>query len=517
MSGGAKAEAAGAGQEAIVAFLSGLEGDVQRIDTHASIVFLARDRVFKVKRAVKLPFLDYSTLAKRKLACEEELAVNARNAPAIYRRVVSITREADGLALAGTGPVVEWAVEMARFDERRTLDRLAETHAVPADAAEALADAMLQSHRRAPVADGTAWPASIASIIDRNIAEFRRQRHLPGPDVERLHDLSHRHLQILLPLLRQRADKGLVRRCHGDAHLANIALIDGKPVLFDAIEFDPAIATTDVLYDLAFAIMDFLHFGDAGAANRLFNRYVAAAWPACADAFTLWPLFLSMRAAIRSLVQFTKHRLCPDDPLCLRQADEYFRLALKLIEPGEPHLIAIGGRSGTGKSVLARQLAGRIGPAPGAVLLRSDIIRKELSGVDPLTRLPAASYTLESSHAVYGEMFARARNVLAQGLSVVLDAAFLQAAERDAATDIATRAGVGFRGAFLVAAPAIRAQRIAARRGDASDATAEVALRQETIDAGPIGWPQVDASGSADDTLERCAGMLPASAQLCIT
>lgn len=488
------------GQDEVLTFLA---RGTQRIDTHASIVFLAPDRVLKVKRAVKLPFLDYSTVEKRKGACEEELAVNARNAPAIYRRVVPITREAAGLAVGGKGPVVEWAVEMARFDENRALDHLARAHAVPPGVADALAEAMRISHERAPVADGAQWIASIGPIIDRNTAKFRGQRALAPSDVGRLDELSHRHLNDQLGLLQRRAASGLVRRCHGDAHLANIAMIGEKPVLFDAIEFDPVIATTDLLYDLAFPIMDFLHFGEADAANHLLNGYLQSGWREHGDALSLLPLFLSIRAAVRALVAFTKHELRPDDPACLADATSYFTLALNLIAPGKPSLIAIGGRSGTGKTVLARSIAGRIAPAPGAVLLRSDVIRKELAGVDALTRLPAASYTRESSDRIYGEMFDRARKVLAQGHSAILDAAFLTESERTSAAETAHAAGVDFRGVFLTAEPDVRAGRIALRRNDASDATEEVARWQEDIDTGRMDWPLVDASRSPGQTLAR--------------
>lgn len=500
-----------AGQDEVLAFLAGGAGSgvpARRIDTHISTVFLAPDRVLKIKRAVKLPFIDNSSLEKRRHCCEEELAVNAANAPRIYRRVVPITREANGPALDGNGPVIEWAVEMARFDENRTLDRLAAAHALPADAADELAKTMQAAHARAPVVDHPRWPASIATIIDRNTEKFREQRVLTAGDVDRLHQLSHQDLRDHLTLMQRRAAAGIVRRCHGDAHLANIVMIDEKPVLFDAIEFDAAIATTDLLYDLAFPIMDFLHFGEADAANRLFNGYLQAGWRDHGDALVLLPLFLSMRAAVRALVSFTKHEICPDDPACLADAKSYFALALQLIAPGKPSLLAMGGRSGTGKSVLARGIAGRIAPAPGAVWLRSDVIRKELAGVDALTRLPATSYTRESSDRVYGEMFDRARKVIAQGQSAILDAAFLAEAERAAAAEIARAAGVDFRGVFLTAAPEIRVQRIGARRADASDATAAVALDQESIDSGAVDWPLIDASGSQEETLARAAPFL---------
>ncbi len=510
----ALATSTASGQDEVLAFLAAGAGTgvpAKRIDTHISVVFLAADRVLKIKRAVRLPFLDNSTLAQRKRCCDEELAVNARNAPDIYRRVVAITREANGLALDGRGPVVEWAVEMARFDERQALDHLAAAHALAPNAADELAEVMRVSHARAPVSDGSTWLAAIGTIIDRNTAKFRDQPKLPADAVDRLHQLSHRQLQAHLALLGRRAAAGLVRRCHGDAHLANIVMIGGKPVLFDAIEFDPVIATTDLLYDLAFPIMDLLHFGEAAAANRLFNGYLQTTWTDHADALVLLPLFLSMRAAVRALVSCTKHDLYPDDPASLTEASAYFDLALQLIAPAKPCLIAIGGRSGTGKSVLARAIAGEIAPAPGAVLLRSDVLRKHLAGVGALTRLPASAYTRESSDRVYGEMFERARKVIVQGQSAILDAAFLMESERDTAAAIASATGVAFRGIFLTAAPEVRVQRIGQRRADASDATADVARNQEDTDTGRMDWTLIDASGTPDQTLARAGKALSPS------
>jgi len=264
----------------------------KRIDTHASMVFLGGDRALKIKRAVRLPFLDYSTLEKRKRACEEELKVNAVNAPELYRRVVAITRNSDGIfEIDGTGTPVEWAVEMMRFDEKQSLDRVAASRTVEPSLAIAIADAILQSHDNVPCADGASWLGSIATLIDRNTAKFRTVRGLDAAAIERLDAASRDCLTRLQPLLSQRAAQGLVRRCHGDLHLANIALMDGRPLLFDAIEFDSVIATTDILYDLAFTLMDLIHFNQSAAANVVFNRYMAKARVEDIDGLRLLPLF----------------------------------------------------------------------------------------------------------------------------------------------------------------------------------------------------------------------------------
>jgi uncharacterized protein len=473
-------------QEAVLAFLGSESRECTRIDTHASIVFLERDRVLKVKRAVRLPFLDFSTLEKRKRACDEELVINKRFAPKVYRRVVAITRATKGFEVGGDGPAVEWAVEMARFDESQTFDHLARNGKITPELVEV-----------------RAWLASISGIIDRNTRTFRGELGLARDSVKHLDEISRQRLSDCGSLMQTRASEGFIRRCHGDAHLGNIVRIGGRPVLFDAIEFDPVLATTDVLYDLAFPIMDLAHFGLDACANRLFDTYLQRTWQENAGALRLLPLFLSLRAAIRANVLFTKRRLAPGDEHDARDASDYFNLAREYLGPIRPSLIAIGGKSGTGKSLLAREIAAFIPPLPGAVVLRSDVIRKELFGVDPLVALPAAAYGHEVNEHVYRELLHRARGIVRQGLSVIIDAAFLRETERNALSVEASGINSNFRSVFLTADLATRLDRIGSRKQDASDATREVVQTQDDYDLGELDWTTVDASGSPEQTLER--------------
>ena len=450
-------------QQCVLHFLDrsrfGAANGGKRIDTHCSVVFLGSARALKIKRAVRLPFLDYSTLEKRKRACEEELSVNAANAPEIYRRVVSITRGGGDFEIDGAGTPVEWAVEMARFDEEQTLDRIASAKAIDPSLATAMADTILQSHGRASRADGQTWLASMADIIDRNTAKFKTVRGLDATAADRLAAASHDRLTRLRSLLGTRAEQGFVRRCHGDLHLANIALVNGRPLLFDAIEFDPVIATTDILYDLAFTLMDLVHFGQAEAANALFNRYLAGASEQHLDGLGVLPLFMSMRAAIRAHVLFTKSEQAAGGEAEWSEAKRYFDLAGRLVTPGPPLLVAVGGLSGTGKSVLARGLAGFIEPPPGAVIVRSDVVRKRLFGVSETTPLPETAYQADTTARVYEILSATAQRVLSQGCSVVLDAAFLRETERIVLADLARRHGARFIGLFLTADLATRISR----------------------------------------------------------
>src|SRR5262249_36033722 len=267
-------------QEAIFAFLAdpATHGGraVKRIDTHAASVFLVGERALKVKRAVRFPFLDYSTLAKRKSACEAELQINRSFAPDIYRRVLAITREAGGgLTLDGDGAPVEWALEMRRFDENATLDRLAERGMIDAVLADGLGRAVASLHAAAEPVEAEPWITALADYIEQNDAAFRERPDLfPPAEVDVLTARSRAGHARLRPLLVERGGRGLIRRLHGDLHLGNIVLLGGRPVPFDAIEFSPLVASGDVLYDLAFLLMDLVERGLKPAANLVLNRYL---------------------------------------------------------------------------------------------------------------------------------------------------------------------------------------------------------------------------------------------------
>ena len=484
---------------------------VRRIDTHAASVFLVGGRVYKVKRAVTFPFLDYSTLARRKAACDAEMEVNRPYAPDIYLRVVAITREGDGrLALDGHGAAVEWAVEMRRFDENATLDHLADRNKIDAALADALGRAVAAAHRNTPVVEAEPWLAALGHIIEQNDAELRDANLFAADVVADLTRKSRAALDRVRPLLQARGKLGLIRRGHGDLHLGNIALIDGRPVPFDAIEFDPMIATGDVFYDLAFLLMDLIERGLKDAANIVLNRYLTETRrDTDLDALAALPLFMSVRAAIRAKVTAARLANAVDAERAAieKSAATYFRLACALIAPPAPTLVAVGGLSGTGKSVLARALAPDLAPAPGAVLLRSDVERKALFGVGETERLPAESYTKEATRKVYAVLAEKASRVIAAGHSAVVDAVFAQADERAMLEATAPR-GIGFKGLFLVADLETRVARVGRRTGDASDANDAVARQQEAYNLGTMMWDTVDATGSPDATLARARATL---------
>lgn len=488
---------------------------VTRIDTHASAIFLAGRRALKIKRAVKFPFLDYSTLDRRKAACEDEITVNRSSAPQIYRGVVAITREADGtVRIGGKGTPIEWAVEMLRFDENATFDNLADHGRIDGRLAESLAHAVCAAHGKAPVAEAQPWLAAFGAYIGQNDAAFRADPSLfPRPDVDYLTATSREAYERNYKFLLARGAAGFVRRLHGDLHLGNIVLLNDFPVLFDAIEFDPLVATGDVLYDLAFLIMDLAERGLRPAANIVLNRYLAESDAlGNFDALAALPLFLAMRAAIRAKVAAARRdgAQAADRASIEISAQKYFQFARRVVAPPRPVLLAIGGLSGTGKSVLARAIAPSLGAAPGAIVLRSDVERKRLFGVDETAPLPKAAYSSDSTKRVYASLAEKAGRIISAGHSAIVDAVYADAGERSDIGQVALNRNVEFRGLFLTADLATRLSRVAGRVGDASDADRSIVREQSRYDLGRLAWPVIDASRTPQDTLAAARANLSA-------
>ncbi|HEY8267757.1 MAG TPA: AAA family ATPase [Xanthobacteraceae bacterium] len=470
-------------------------GEVKRIDTHGAHVFLAGERVYKIKRPVKYPYLDYSTLAKREAACRTELEVNRRFASELYLGVVPIMRRGGRLALGGAGEPVEWAVEMRRFGE--TLEEAAKRGGIGDAFARALGEAVAAAHRTIPVVEVAPWIAVLGKYLDDAAAAFRAAPEVvAAKDGATLIEALRASLGLIRPLLMARGKAGFVRHGHGDLHLCNVAMIDGKPVLFDAIEFDPLIASGDVLYDLAFLLMDLVDRKLDRAANIVFNRYLLAAGAEeHLDALAALPFFLALRATIRARVALDKRKLVEGKERASAddEAHEYLALATLLIAPPKPRLVAVGGLSGAGKSALAASLAPFLLPAPGAVHLRSDIERKRLFNVGETEKLSQDAYSQEATARVYARFQDLARRTLRAGHSAIVDAVHARPEEREAIEAVAKEAGVKFDGIWLEAELDTRVARVGGRVADASDADAKVAGEQEKFDAGAISWSKVEA------------------------
>jgi aminoglycoside phosphotransferase family enzyme/predicted kinase len=479
--------------------------NVERIDTHASVVFLAGERAYKLKRAVQFDYLDFSTSERRHTLCDAEVRLNRRTAPTLYRGVVAITREDDGsYALAGTGTPVDWLVEMNRFPQEALFDRLASAGRLDLELMLPLADAIAALHTSAEQRADHGGKAGMSWVIEGNAAGFAEYgRACLEPSTSyRVTDDSCQELDRRAELLEHRRESGLVRQCHGDLHLRNIVLLDGRPTLFDGVEFNDEISCTDVLYDLAFLLMDLWRRRLPGHANVVWNRYLMETGDL--GGVSLLPLFLSCRAAVRAKTSATAAQLQND---AQRRTDlhglaqEYLAMAEELLHPPRPSLIAVGGLSGSGKSTLALGLAPSVGATPGAVVLRSDEIRKQLCAVPLLERLGPEGYSLKMSERVYATVAERAALTLRGGHSAIVDAVYARREDRHVIEGVAASASVPFAGLWLEAPESVLIARTAQRRNDPSDADANVIRMQSTQDTGEIGWCRIDASLSTASVL----------------
>jgi aminoglycoside phosphotransferase family enzyme/predicted kinase len=490
--------------------------EVDRIDTHASIVFLAGARAYKLKRAVRFDYLDFSTSERRRALCEAELRLNRRTAPTLYRGVVAVTQERDGsYALAGHGKAVDWVLEMNRFPQEALFDRLASGGALGVELMAPLAVAIAEFHRSAEQRPDHGGKPGMSWVIDGNaagFAEFGRACLEPSA-AYRVTDESRRELERRAETLEWRRTSGFVRQCHGDLHLRNIVLLDGRPTLFDGVEFNDEISCTDVLYDLAFLLMDLWRRELPGHANIVWNRYLFET--ADFNGICLLPLFQSCRAAVRAKTSATAAHLQRDGRRrseLERAAREYLDMAERLLHPPRPCLVAIGGLSGSGKTTLALSLAPSVGAVPGAVVLRSDEARKRLCGVPLVQRLGPEGYSAHISERVYSTLAEQAEAVLREGHSVIADAVYARAADRRIIEQVAVATSTPFIGLWLEAPESVLIDRVAQRRNDASDADASIVRMQQARDIGDLAWWRLDASGPTGAVLAVATDRVRAAA-----
>lgn len=478
---------------------------VDVIETHAALVFLAGDQALKIKRAVKLPYLNFSTLELRRRVCEREFALNAPQAPDIYQGVVAIKQLPNGTIRIGgeTGVTVEWGLRMRRFEQDLLMSEMVRRGSLTPDIIKALADRVIAYHKAAPTeVPGVDRLPSVmrellAALTGSTDAAIRRS-------VDEL-ALLFAHVTAESSAVRlERAESGFIRRCHGDLHLKNIVLWRGKPVLFDALEFDEMLATADTLYDLAFLLMDLDRHDARAQANQLLNRYLwRSGDPLDLSGLAALPLFLGLRACIRARVALDRSTVTNTNGAERTHALETLARAATYLRPTPASLIAIGGLSGSGKTTLAAALAPWIGPVPGALHLRTDLERKWLAGVDEFDRLPPQAYSDKSTRATYERVERRAEEALAAGHSVIVDGVFSAQAERTALEAIATKADVPFRGLWLDAPPPVLLRRVEARSEDASDATAAIVERQIAHAPRVADWTHIDANGTVEEVVTR--------------
>lgn len=482
---------------------------VDVVETHIARVFLVGSDAYKLRKRVHLRFVDFSTLHARHAAAVREMEINRPHAPNIYLGLVPIVRSEEGrYQLGGYGEIVEWAVHMRRFPQEAVLSRREEQGPIPEELAKALADMVARYHQDSPISEACNGERIMAPVVDQlsSALAFGYQ------DVA---DRLVAAFERAKPLLTERGNAGCVRRCHGDLHLGNIVLIDNNPVPFDALEFSEALATIDVLYDLAFLLMDLEARGDHHAANAVFNAYIAfEPIGGEIEGLATLPLFLACRAGVRAVVGMARTEQLELEAQTELRAEirRNALLAGAYLSPPPPVLIAIGGLSGTGKSTLASLISPCIGPAPGALHIRSDVERKRLFGIPETQKLDRQHYRVGTAERVYSIVEDKARRAIAAGHAAIVDAVFAKQEERETVEAIARDMGCAFVGLWLSAPAETLIQRVEQRRGDASDADRRVVREQLGYDLGTIHWHEVDASGSPEQSLAEARQILAAVA-----
>jgi len=468
---------------------------VELVETHISWVLLAGDRAYKIKKPVDLGFVDFGTLPRRRHYCEEEVRLNRRLAASLYQDVVPITGSEREPAVAGKGDAIEWAVEMARFDREQELDRVVERGALTAGLVERLADDVAGFHAAVPAAgaddDHGSVPAVRASVLDTLaglepcLAEGSHTAR-----IGRIRAWAEERLEALAPALASRRREGFVRECHGDMHLANMVLVDGRIVPFDCIEFNEEFRWIDVMSEIAFLLMDLDHRGHSEHGRHFLDRYLERTGD-CAGLAVL-RLYLGYRALVRAKVACIRHEQAAEGED--HGAMEDLRAHLALAEayasrPARGRIVLTHGLSASGKS----WLAGRLVAHGDAVRIRSDVERKRLHG-------GRGVYTAEATERTYERLAGLACAVVRAGWSALVDATFLERARRERMRALAAALDVPIVILDVHADDAVLERRLIERarsRDRTSDADTAV-LRMQRESAEPLSADERSVTVSVD-------------------
>jgi aminoglycoside phosphotransferase family enzyme/gluconate kinase len=465
-------------------------GAVDVIETHISSVLLAGDYAYKIKKPVQFGFVDFSTLDRRRACCEEEIRLNRRTAPSLYLGVVPITRRQAGLRIGGEGSAVEYAVRMRRFGLDARLDQLAAAGKLDGGLIDRLAATIAKFHaqcERVPERSTLGTAASVRAWVMNTVRQLRSlvaERPVSGQRerVDALADWIEAEFERRAAFFDARRAAGFVRECHGDLHLANIALVDGAPMPFDCIEFNPELRFIDVMSDVAFTWMDLLDHRLDRLAARFLNRYLEETGDY--DGLALLRFCAVYRALVRALVALIRRDQTVAAQVRKSEQDEcgrYLEIAERLTRPQAPLLVAVCGVSGSGKTTVARELIEQL----GAVCVRSDVERKRLAGLTPAARTGAAVaaglYADPVTRATYRRLAEVAAKVADAGFPGIVDATFQRGSDRQSFAAAAAQRDARCAFVLCEASPATLRARVAARsaRGnDASDATLPVLARQ---------------------------------------
>ena len=458
------------------------------LETHISWVLLTGSYAYKIKKPVDLGFLDFSTLAKRRHYCHEELRLNRRTAPQIYLDVVGFTGRPEAPVVGGSGAPFEYAVKMVQFPQDRLLDRLAGRGELTPGHVDRLAATVADFHERVAIASVTrpyGTPEAVRRPVRENFLGMRD--HLTDPALNRRLDAleawSEQQHEALRPLFEARRRQGFVRECHGDLHLGNIADLSGRITPFDCIEFNDRLRWIDVMSEVAFTSMDLEDRDRPELAARFLDAYLSRTGDY--DGLRLAVYYKSYRALVRAKIAAIRLDQPDLDAEQRRRTQDllegYLALAERYTRPPQPALLLNHGPSGAGKTTLSQPLLETV----GAVRIRSDVERKRLFGLGPGETSGSAAdagiYTREASDRTYHRLATLAEAVLRAGFPVIVDATFLERQRRRPFAELAERLGVPFAILDYRADPETLRRRVQARQAagrDVSEADTGILERQ---------------------------------------
>ncbi|MEO8346327.1 MAG: AAA family ATPase [Betaproteobacteria bacterium] len=457
------------------------------LETHISYVLLTGRHAYKLKKAVDLGFLDFTTLASRRFFCEQELRLNRRLAPAIYLDVVAITGTIDDPVLGGSGPALEYAVKMREFPQEALASRVLARDQLAAEDIDALASRVAAFHA---ASDRTAADSAFGApdvILRIALANFPRLRSAAATPVEEralaaLEAWTRSEHAARAAAFHARQQDGFVRECHGDLHLGNIAVIDGEVTIFDCIEFSDAMRWIDVMSEVAFTAMDLQDRGHAELSHRFVNAYLEITGDYAG--LSVLRFYLVYRALVRAkiaLLRTTQMAPCEGRTALLRERDGYVWLAEAYVRSSAPAIVIAHGVSGCGKTTLSQALLEQV----GALRIRTDVERKRLHGLATTEGSDAAAarelYNSDATRRTYDHALHLAGCVAAAGFVAIVDGAFLRCSQRHRFHALAASLGIPFVIVAFSAGEATLRRRVAERahRGrDASDADVGVLEHQ---------------------------------------
>ena len=469
-------------------------GQVELIETHISWVFLAGDFAYKLKKALDLGFLDFSTLARRKFFCAEELRLNRRFAADLYLEVITVGGDPANPRLRGE-PVLDYLVKMKRFDQRQQLDRMLADGLLNASQLQSFAEKIAAVHRTAEVAAATDPQATVAAVIGPALENFAQLQTVPAArqlagQIDRIEAWTRQTGAQLQSRFVARRAAGYVRECHGDLHLRNMAWLHGEPILFDCIEFSEELRWIDTISDIAFLVMDLDDRHEEELGWRFFDSYLQNSGDF--GGLSLLRYYLVYRAMVRAkvsglqLAQATT--LAEEQGEGLARFASYVDLAETYIASPRPELILTHGLSGSGKTFFVNQLAPKI----KAVVLHSDVERKRLRWLESAAANSSppggGRYTPAARQQVYQHLHRLAGEILTAGFKVIVDATFLQRADRQLLLDLAVTCRVPVRILDFTVPVALLRERLRARAavpGELSEAD-EAVLEFQLAHAEPL-------------------------------